>query len=188
VPPYVDPQAAQAREPFRTAIAGLLNECGGAVRIGNLCRSTERQFELRGINGCRGREMDRSCKGSPTTAIPGQSNHEHCLAADLEGDLRLAHRLAPKYDLHFPVPGEDWHIEMKGVNRHTHPSPTAGAGAGGAASSNGELLPAVTESGSGSGSGWEMLTEVHTWGRVAMVVGGALVLWLGLRLTVSDLR
>ena len=34
------------------------------------------------------------------------------LAADLRGNLNLAHRLAPIYGLRFPVRGEDWHIEL----------------------------------------------------------------------------
>lgn len=52
-------------------------------------------------------------------APPGRSNHERGTAADLSGDLALAHRLAGQFGLRFPMltraPGkkfEPWHIEI----------------------------------------------------------------------------
>lgn len=111
---YVDPKINDAQEPFRSALAGLLAEAGGRVRIGNAWRSTERQAVLYD-------RWIRKVPGQARAAKPGTSNHEYGLASDLEGDLALAARLAPKYGLHFPVPGEDWHIEKVGVNRHTMP-------------------------------------------------------------------
>ena len=44
-------------------------------------------------------------------APPGHSNHEKGIAADLGGDLDLAHQLAPKFGLTFPMSWEAWHIE-----------------------------------------------------------------------------
>lgn len=113
---YTDPKIDQAQEPFRSALAGLLAEAGGRVRIGNAWRSPAAQLRLwlRWI---------ARVPGQAKAAKPGTSNHEWGLAADIEGDKPLAHRLAPKYGLHFPVTGEDWHIEKIGVNRHTHPRP-----------------------------------------------------------------
>lgn len=113
---YIDPKINQAQEPFRMALAGLLAEADGRVQIGNAWRSPKEQQRL----------YDRwihHVPGQARAAKPGTSNHEWGLAADIVGDKPLAHRLAPKYGLHFPVPGEDWHIEKIGVNRHTHPAP-----------------------------------------------------------------
>lgn len=113
---YVDPKIGHAQEPFRSALAGLLNEANGAVWIGNAWRSTKEQERLYD-------RWIRKVPGQARAAKPGTSNHEYGLASDIVGDKRLAARLAPKYGLHFPVTGEDWHIEKKGVNRHTHPNP-----------------------------------------------------------------
>src|SRR5436305_12328399 len=44
-------------------------------------------------------------------APPGHSNHEKGLAADLGGDLDLAHQLAPRFGLTFPMSWENWHVE-----------------------------------------------------------------------------
>lgn len=46
------------------------------------------------------------------TAPPYCSNHGRGLSSDLRGDLELAHRLAPKYGLRFPMTHENWHVEM----------------------------------------------------------------------------
>lgn len=78
-------------------------------------RTPFQQWMLR-HDRCPGRECDPACKGHPTTALPGKSHHEnngpnHC-AADLGGPgLSWVHTVANDYAIHFPVPGEDWHIE-----------------------------------------------------------------------------
>jgi len=113
---YTDPKINDAQEPFRSALAGLLAEAEGRIRIGNAWRSTARQAYLYD-------RWIRRVPGQAKAARPGTSNHEYGLAADLEGDLRLAAQLAPKYGLHFPVTGENWHIEKRGANRHTKPAP-----------------------------------------------------------------
>ena len=52
-------------------------------------------------------------------ARPGTSNHEHGDAADATiGGVDLASnakakQLAAELGLHFPVPGEPWHVEVK---------------------------------------------------------------------------
>jgi hypothetical protein len=59
-------------------------------------------------------------------APPGKSNHdthagvqhglgEGALASDLRGDLALAHKLAPKFGMVFPLSNEAWHIELAGI-------------------------------------------------------------------------
>lgn len=45
-------------------------------------------------------------------APPGASNHNKGVAADLAGNLDLAHQLAPQFGLKFPMPWEPWHIEV----------------------------------------------------------------------------
>ena len=59
-------------------------------------------------------------------APPGKSNHDThaglqhglgdgALASDLRGDLALAHKLAPRFGLVFPLQNEAWHIELAGI-------------------------------------------------------------------------
>lgn len=48
-------------------------------------------------------------------APPGCSNHGRGYAADLGGDLQLAHRLAAKHGLVFPMSHEPWHVELAGI-------------------------------------------------------------------------
>jgi len=54
-------------------------------------------------------------KAKAWAAPPGCSNHVRGKAADLKGSLKLAHRLAPKYGLVFPMPHEPWHVERVGL-------------------------------------------------------------------------
>ncbi len=49
-------------------------------------------------------------------APPGCSNHVRGMAADLKGDLALAHRLAPRHGLVFPMSHEPWHVERAGID------------------------------------------------------------------------
>jgi LAS superfamily LD-carboxypeptidase LdcB len=59
-------------------------------------------------------------------APPGKSNHDThagmkyglgdgAVASDLRGDLAMAHQLAPKFGLQFPLSNEAWHIELAGI-------------------------------------------------------------------------
>jgi len=64
-------------------------------------------------------------------APPGKSNHDThaglkyglgdgAVASDLRGDLAMAHKLAAKYGLMFPLSNEAWHIELAGIrNMHS---------------------------------------------------------------------
>lgn len=77
-------------------------------------RSAGQQWDLR-HDRCPGRECDPSCKGHPTTALPGHSHHENSgpyfSAADMGGALSWLHQHAADYAIYFPVPGEAWHAE-----------------------------------------------------------------------------
>ena len=61
-------------------------------------------------------------------APPGKSNHDThaglkyglgdgAVASDLRGDLAMAHKLAARYGLAFPLGNEAWHVELAGI-RH----------------------------------------------------------------------
>lgn len=88
-------------------LSAMIAASGGRIRIGNGRRTNAEQTKL-------------YAQKPGLAAPPGQSNHEFGLAADLEGDLALAHRLAPAYGLFFPMSHEPWHIEVVGVNRKTY--------------------------------------------------------------------
>lgn len=72
---------AAAMAAYRTMV--LAAQADGVTLVaGSTYRSNAAQYALRGTNGCRGREYDRSCKGNPQTAIPGTSQHELGMAVD----------------------------------------------------------------------------------------------------------
>lgn len=79
-----------------------------AIRIGSGYRSYEEQERLYNdwINGV---------PGQARAAPPGRSNHNHGMAADLEYASPEVQRwvasVAPSLGLHFPVSGENWHVE-----------------------------------------------------------------------------
>lgn len=78
------------------------------VTVGSGYRSYEEQARLYNdwINGVPGQAQ---------AAPPGRSNHNHGTAADLEYISPEArdwvHSVAADLGLHFPVPGENWHVE-----------------------------------------------------------------------------
>ena len=88
-------------------LSAMIAASGGRIRIGNGRRTNDEQRRL-------------YAQKPGLAAPPGKSNHEFGLAADLEGDLALAHRLAPAYGLYFPMGHEPWHIEVVGVSRHNY--------------------------------------------------------------------
>lgn len=81
---------------------------GGNVRVNSGWRSYEEQVIL-------WRNAKKKYGGwqhaTRWVAPPGCSNHNSGHAADLEGSLRLAHQLAPRFGLIFPMAHEPWHVE-----------------------------------------------------------------------------
>lgn len=81
------------------------------VSVGSGYRSYEEQERLYNdwMNGVPGQAQ---------AAPPGRSNHNHGTAADLEymnDEAReWVHSVAADLGLHFPVPGENWHVERIG--------------------------------------------------------------------------
>lgn len=100
----------QLQQDFRQRLLALVKASGGKVGIGSGFRSHDEQAAL--------------YKAKPHLAAPpGHSNHERGAAADLTGDLELAHKLAGQFGLRFPMWGannktgkvEPWHIEPTDV-------------------------------------------------------------------------
>lgn len=83
------------------ALTAAVEARGGHLKIGNGRRTNAEQAALY-----------RQKPG--LAAPPGHSNHERGTAADMEGDLELAHQLAPQFGLFFPMSYEPWHIEPVG--------------------------------------------------------------------------
>jgi len=85
---------------------------GGVLRINDGWRSYEESLVI-------WRHAKRKYGGWQAAkrwaAPPGCSNHVRGKAADLRGSLRLAHRLAPKHGLVFPMSWEPWHVELRGI-------------------------------------------------------------------------
>jgi LAS superfamily LD-carboxypeptidase LdcB len=78
------------------------------VTVGSGYRSFEEQARLY-------QDWQNGVPGQARAAPPGRSNHNHGTAADLEYASEEAKRwvqsVARELGLHFPVEGEDWHVE-----------------------------------------------------------------------------
>lgn len=99
---------------FAASLQQLIRASGGRVWINSGYRSVERQTQL----------WNAAVKkyGSPEAARhwvapPGSSNHNHGVAADLGGDMKVAHQLAAQFGLVFPMSWEPWHIEPVGARK-----------------------------------------------------------------------
>ena len=87
---------------------------GVAIGIGSGFRTVDEQIALRRKNGCPDVWSSPASSCRVPTAIPGRSNHNVGLAADLTGDKGWANANAARFGLAFTVSGEDWHVEMAG--------------------------------------------------------------------------
>lgn len=95
----------------------------GVILTGTGWRSNQRQIELRIAHGCGGsRIYDRTCKGSPPTAVPGRSRHETGDAVDVKltgaggrnsPEYRWLTRNAARFGVH-NLPSEPWHWSTDG--------------------------------------------------------------------------
>ncbi len=84
---------------------------GSRITVNDGWRSYDEQFRL-WKQAKRKYGFDGASKW---VAPPGCSNHQRGYAADLGGDLALAHQLAPKYGLVFPMAHEPWHVELADI-------------------------------------------------------------------------
>lgn len=120
---------------FNSALVSLFQaapeDIRAALRVNSAYRSPEIQAQLW--------EGALEKYGSPEAARkwvapPGNSRHNHGLAADL-GFLDAAargwvHENATNYGLHFPMSWEPWHIELAGENGARAPIDASAVGAG----------------------------------------------------------
>lgn len=108
------------------AVNDLVAASGGRIWVVSGYRSEEEQARLwqQALRDYGSEEEARMW-----VAPPGKSNHGKGIAADLGGDLDLAHELAPRFGLHFPMSWEPWHAELMGsreeggVDAYTTPPP-----------------------------------------------------------------
>jgi D-alanyl-D-alanine carboxypeptidase len=99
-------------------------QAGFSLGIASGYRSYDQQVALRRAH-CGSSHYDIYSKPasqcSPPTAVPGKSNHNHGLAIDISGTKAAkawANANGAKFGLHFPVSGEDWHVELIGGGDH----------------------------------------------------------------------
>jgi len=96
-------------------VQALIAASGGRISPGSGLRSIEEQAALRIKNGCPDVWQSPASSCRIPTAIPGSSNHNHGLAMDLsysQEGAKWAQANAARFGLHFPVRGENWHVEM----------------------------------------------------------------------------
>lgn len=107
------PQRSKAG--FRTRLGALIRDVerhGGKLRVEEGWRSYEDSLL---IWKRAKRERGGWERAKTWAAPPGCSNHVRGLAADLKGSLPLAHRLAARHGLVFPMRHEPWHVERAGI-------------------------------------------------------------------------
>lgn len=96
---------------FASKLQAMVAASGGKIWINSGYRSNERQAQLY-QNAI---QQHGAANARQWVAPPGHSNHNFGLAADLGGDLPLAHSLAPTFGLRFPMGWEPWHVEPPGA-------------------------------------------------------------------------
>lgn len=100
---------------FAAQLQALIAASGGRLYIESGYRSVEEQQRLWDNAVAKYGSPDAARKW---VAPPGKSNHNKGAAADLGGDLELAHQLAPQFGLVFPMDYEEWHIELASQRDH----------------------------------------------------------------------
>lgn len=105
------------------ALQAAVKRAGGDLTIYSGGRSADHQAKLYD-NALK--KYGSESEARKWVAPPGKSNHDlqaglkyglgpGAVASDLRGDLALAHKLASKFGLIFPLANEAWHIEMAGI-------------------------------------------------------------------------
>ena len=103
---------ANLQPDFSEALSALIAASGGKIYVKSGYRTVERQQQL--WDAALAKYGDPEIADN-WVARPGQSNHNKGGAADLGGDLALAHQLAPQFGLVFPMSWENWHVELAGA-------------------------------------------------------------------------
>ena len=128
--PQVKPSQGAAPSGFNAMMEKRLNalmaavrEAGGEISVYSGARDAKKQAVL---FRDAVRKYGSEAAARKWVAPPGKSNHDThaglkhgfgdgALAADLRGDLAIAHKLAPQFGLVFPLSNEAWHIELAGA-------------------------------------------------------------------------
>jgi hypothetical protein len=95
-------------------------QAGFNLGIASGYRDAAAQQRLRVAHCCNDPNSSK-CGCGPPTAPVGRSNHQHGLAIDLSGTSAAkawANANGAKFGVHFPVAGEDWHMELIGGGEH----------------------------------------------------------------------
>lgn len=104
-------------------LQAAVQQAGGELYIYSGGRDAEHQAQL---YQAALRKYGSESEARKWVAPPGKSNHDThaglkyglgdgAVASDLRGDLAMAHKLAAKYGLVFPLANEAWHIELAGI-------------------------------------------------------------------------
>lgn len=130
------------QRPLAEALVRLAKASGQPIRVNSAFRSNKEQADLyqQYLNGT-----------GNLAAPPGQSNHNHGAAADVELTARQR-ELAPKFGLGFPVAGEDWHIELVG-NAASGIVPGMGGGSSGGVGPTSSSSAAASSTGTATDGG-----------------------------------
>lgn len=104
--------AATGFDPTFASNLRRLERAVGGLSVTSGFRSNEEQTKLFNAAVQKYGSVDAARKW---VAPPGHSNHNKGLAADLSGNLELAHKLAPQFGLTFPMSWEPWHVEPVGI-------------------------------------------------------------------------
>lgn len=114
--PPAEPTSGGLNSSFESSLQQLISDAPGSVSVSSGYRSVSRQKEL--WNDALKKYGDPEVADN-WVARPGDSFHNHGLAADLdyadEETKQWVHENAAKYGLHFPLSNEDWHVEPVGT-------------------------------------------------------------------------
>ena len=129
------------QKPLGDALIALARASGEPIQVNSAYRSNEEQAALYQayLNGT-----------GNLAAPPGQSNHNHGAAVDVNLTPRQR-ELAGQFGLGFPVAGEDWHMELVGDAANQIVSGGGGGGGSVPAPSGGGSFPSAPAASSG---GW----------------------------------
>ena len=124
-------------DPLTQALSAMLGAAPvGAITINSGFRSPERQAQLYEEALAK---YGSEAEARKWVAPPGNSRHNHGLAADLayrdDAARAWAHENAPRFGLNFRLGHEPWHVELADGHSvgdgHAHgPAPTGGAPSG----------------------------------------------------------
>lgn len=98
-----------------TMVGQMPQELRDEFKFGSVVRSHEQQEGI-----YRAATVKRGAEARRWAALPGHSNHEHGIAADLDmgpAARRWVHQNAERFGLWFPMAHEPWHIEPVGSRR-----------------------------------------------------------------------